>query len=302
MSVRCVYGYSATDAVSLGIARSFRLEVHKQPQQLSSVPQLCLSFPSRQHLLSSALYVTPFHQCLFVTSCAGARQFRATPSPRVPLFVLPAIKLMKAGAPPVHRIVAACDLTCPLQVALTVWNTVAMARAGKIVDEEQRQQRRKRIKFVVNCITAACVAGAIVFAASNLERTPITSRLRVMSGSFEDDLEECRPAADELVTRYKDVLLGNNDPIYMRIHEVVTRLLDAACSEQQLARLGVPSTEYICKKAAKVQWRLAVVDQPAVQNACVTRDGTIIVFTGLLPLLADEQTGTVTQLNAAIYT
>jgi hypothetical protein len=170
------------------------------------------------------------------------------------------------------------------------------------VDEEQRQQRRKRIKFVVNCITAACVAGAIVFAASNLERTPITSRLRVMSGSFEDDLEECRPAADELVTRYKDVLLGNNDPIYMRIHEVVTRLLDAACSEQQLARLGVPSTEYICKKAAKVQWRLAVVDQPAVQNACVTRDGTIIVFTGLLPLLADEQTGTVTQLNAAIYT
>lgn len=166
-----------------------------------------------------------------------------------------------------------------------------MVKAGEIEDKEQRQHQRKRIKSIVNGITIACVAGAIIFAASNLERTPITGRWRVVSGNFVDDLEKGRPQADELVMRFKNRLLSESDPIYTRIHEVVSRLLNAACVEQRLELLGVACTDHICKQASKVQWRLAVIDDPAVQNAFVTWDGTIVVFTGLLPLLADDKSG-----------
>ena len=166
-----------------------------------------------------------------------------------------------------------------------------MARAGKIQDEESRNSRRKRIKFIMNGVTALCVVGAVVFAASNLERTPITCRWRVMSGKFEDDLEEHRPYSDQLLEPHKDHLLSQDDPLYIRVHEVVSRLLDAACSEQQLEQLGVQSTDHIYKNASKVKWRLAVVDRSDIVNACVTADGTIMLFTGLLPLLADETNG-----------
>jgi hypothetical protein len=166
-----------------------------------------------------------------------------------------------------------------------------MARAGRIQDEDARESRRKRIKTIMNGVTAICVVGAVAFAASNLERTPITRRWRVISGNFEEDLVEHRPYSDQLLEPHKDQLLAQDDPLYIRVHEVVCRLLDAACDEQQLELLGVPSTDHISKNASKVSWRLAVVNRSDVVNACVTADGTIMFFTGLLPLLADEQNG-----------
>jgi hypothetical protein len=177
-----------------------------------------------------------------------------------------------------------------LQLAVSVWNAVSMAKASKIQNEEERDGRRKRIKLIMRSITVLCIASAIIFAASNLERAPITNRWRVVSSNFEEDISD-RSSADELLQKYKDHILSAHDPLYMRVHNVVSRLLDAACSQEQLESLGVPSTGHICKHASKVPWRLAVIDIKQEQNACVTADGTIFFFTGLLPLLADEKNG-----------
>ncbi len=157
-----------------------------------------------------------------------------------------------------------------------------------------RDARRKRIKFIMRSITVVCLAGALVFAVSNLERTPITSRWRVVSSNFEEDLD--RSSSDQLLEKYKDHILGPQHPLYLRVHDVVSRLLDSACDHEQLESLGVPLTGYISKHASKIGWRLAVINDQATVNACVTADGTIFVFTGLLPLLADEKIGNVTPL------
>jgi hypothetical protein len=166
-----------------------------------------------------------------------------------------------------------------------------MASAGKIQDEDARNARRTRIRTIMRAATAACLLAAALFAASSLERTPITGRWRVISGEFEDDLDFYRQQTDKLLEEKKERILSDSHPVYLRAHEVVTRLLEAACSEEQLQALGVAATDHICSKAAKVKWRLAVVDERQVANACVTPDGTIIVYTGLLPLLADETNG-----------
>jgi hypothetical protein len=179
---------------------------------------------------------------------------------------------------------------CLLQLGLSVWNAVSMAKASKIQNDEEREGRRKRIKLIMRSITALCIASAIVFAASNLERAPITNRWRVVSSNFEEDLSD-RSSADELLEQYKGHILSVHDPLYLRVHNVVSRLLDAACSQEQLESLGVQSTGHICKHASNVSWRLAVIDIKQEQNACVTADGTIFFFTGLLPLLADEKNG-----------
>ena len=52
------------------------------------------------------------------------------------------------------------------------------------------------------------------------------------------------------------------------------------------------------KSAGNVKWRLAVVDDAATPNACVTPDGTIFVMTGLLAMLADENNGMMCGLRA----
>jgi hypothetical protein len=166
-----------------------------------------------------------------------------------------------------------------------------MAKAGKIEDEEARNSRRKRIRTIMRAATAACILVAAVFAASSLERTPITGRWRVIAGQFDDDMDFYRQESEKLLAEHKERLLSETHPVYLRLHEVVTRLLDAACSEEQLRTLGVPDTAHICNNAAKVKWRLAVIDDRRVANACVTPDGTILVFTGLLPLIADETNG-----------
>ena len=143
---------------------------------------------------------------------------------------------------------------------------MSLAQASKIEGEEERERKRKSIKRIMRAITALCIAGAIVFAASNLERTPITNRWRVVSSNFEEDIAD-RSGSDQLLEQYKGHILGVDDPLYLRVHSVVSRLLDAACSQEQLESLGVPSTGHICKRASKVQWRLAVIDRKDVENA-----------------------------------
>ena len=179
-------------------------------------------------------------------------------------------------------------------MVIAIWHAVAMSKASKIEGDEMRDARRKRIKFIMRSITVVCLAGALVFAVSNLERTPITSRWRVVSSNFEEDLD--RSSSDQLLEQYKDHILGPHHPLYLRVHDVVSRLLDSACDHEQLESLGVPLTGYISKHASKIGWRLAVINDQATVNACVTADGTIFVFTGLLPLLADEKIGNVTPL------
>lgn len=225
----------------------------------------------------------------------STREFRTSPSPRIPpLVIIPVIKLGKVDPsshlPSHYRFIHSVHPLSSLpQIILAIWNAVSVSRASKIQDDETREARRKRIKLIVRSISAICIAGAVVFAAANIEQTPITNRWRVLSSNFEEDLD--RSSSDQLLEEHKDHILSARDPVYLRVHNVVSRLLEAACSQEQLESLGVPLTGYICKNASKVPWRLAVIDRKDIANACVTADGTIVFFTGLLPLLADEKNG-----------
>jgi Zn-dependent protease with chaperone function len=167
-----------------------------------------------------------------------------------------------------------------------------MHSASKEQSPEVRDARRKRVKYLMRFISAACIASAALFAASNLERTPITNRLRVITGTFEEDVAEVRPVTDaQLVEANKHLMLPDSHPLFMRIHEVVSRLVETASDQQLLSSLGVPSLDFVCKNASATDWRLAVIDKKNEANAFVSPDGTIFVMTGLFSSLADEKNG-----------
>lgn len=83
-------------------------------------------------------------------------------------------------------------------------------------------------------------------------------------------------AAQEVMQQYSRQLLRPSDPRVQQVTRVVQRLLKAS-TEQHDDPLAT----------RKIDWQVNVIDDPTA-NAFVLPNGSIFVFTGILPIAANE--------------
>ncbi|KAH8986768.1 peptidase family M48-domain-containing protein [Lactarius hatsudake] len=159
--------------------------------------------------------------------------------------------------------------------------------------------------------------GSVVYYLLHLEQVPETGRWRFMdvSPKFEAALWEA--SYDELSQQYRAKLLPPSHVVTQHVHRVVSRILEAnnlgtlrgdqrvptpprsmlqpvfgagnGESEEGVPDLWDPdSTGHGAAQGSGKQWNLLVVNDKKVVNA-MAAPGTVVVFTGILPVAKDEQ-------------
>ncbi|KAG8217380.1 peptidase family M48-domain-containing protein [Butyriboletus roseoflavus] len=143
-------------------------------------------------------------------------------------------------------------------------------------------------------------AAGVVYFVAHLEQVPETGRWRFIdiSPKFEGQLEKI--SYTSLLSDYEGKILPAHHPITRHVHRVVSDLLKAS-------DLGTLHSSTPRKSPADVDglwhddpfsaarapdgvgkgWNLLVVNDPKVVNAMASL-GTIVVFTGILPVCRDE--------------
>ncbi|KAI0246822.1 peptidase family M48-domain-containing protein [Lactifluus subvellereus] len=160
-------------------------------------------------------------------------------------------------------------------------------------------------------------AGSIVYYIYHLEQVPETGRWRFMdvSSKFEASLWEA--SYNELSKEFHGKLLPPTHVITQHVHRVVSRILEAndLGTLRGDLRTPIPARTVLqpgfgfgngdaedtpdlwdpdatgrsaTRGAAKKEWNLLVVNDGKVVNA-MAAPGTIVVFTGILPVAKDEQ-------------
>ncbi|KAF8259043.1 hypothetical protein EI94DRAFT_1752577 [Lactarius quietus] len=159
--------------------------------------------------------------------------------------------------------------------------------------------------------------GSVVYYFLHLEQVPETGRWRFMdvSPKFEAALWEA--SHDELSKEYRSKLLPPSHVITQHIHRIVSRILEAnelgtlrgdqrvpapprilsgftrlvnGGSEEAVPDLWDPDSTgpSTANGFGKKEWNLLVVNDNKVVNA-MAAPGTVVVFTGILPVAKDEQ-------------
>ncbi|KAI9569522.1 peptidase family M48-domain-containing protein [Boletus coccyginus] len=166
-----------------------------------------------------------------------------------------------------------------------------------------RRPDREKVTKVLVFITAA---GAVYYVA-HLEQVPETGRWRFMdiSPRFEAKLENA--SYTSLLSEFEGKILPANHPITRHVHRVVSNLLDA--SDLGILRSSNPPKSpadddsfwhddpFVAARShdhhtspdrSGKEWNLLVINDPTMVNALASF-GTIVVFTGILPICKDEQ-------------
>ncbi|KAH9054686.1 peptidase family M48-domain-containing protein [Lactarius vividus] len=159
--------------------------------------------------------------------------------------------------------------------------------------------------------------GSVAYYLLHLEQVPETGRWRFMdvSPKFEAALWEA--SYDELSKQYHGKLLPPSHVVTQHVHRVVSRILEAndlgtlrgdlrvpapprsvlqsgfgfgnGESEEAVPDLWDPdSTGHSAAQGSRKVWNLLVVNDKKVVNA-MAAPGTVVVFTGILPVAKDEQ-------------
>lgn len=112
-------------------------------------------------------------------------------------------------------------------------------------------------------------AGAGSFYYYNLEVVPVSGRRRfnVISTDFEQQIGESQ--YQQITQEYQYDILPDNDPRVRQVRRVLSRLIPHS---------GLP---------ADYDWKATVIDSPET-NAFVIPGGKVFVFTGILPVCADD--------------
>ncbi|KAG9318336.1 hypothetical protein JVU11DRAFT_424 [Chiua virens] len=180
-----------------------------------------------------------------------------------------------------------------------------------------RRPDRDRVAKILVFVTAA----GVVYYVAHLEQVPETGRWRFMdiSPKYEATLEKSSYAM--LLSEFDGKILPPHHPITRHVHRVVSNLLEASDLGTLHAHsprpkvtddngfwqddpFGAEPTHNAPDKVSR-EWNLLVVDDPKMINALTSygtphqrslsptptpvSSGTIVVFTGILPVCRDEQ-------------
>ncbi|EMD35709.1 hypothetical protein CERSUDRAFT_156412 [Gelatoporia subvermispora B] len=156
-------------------------------------------------------------------------------------------------------------------------------------------------------IIAGLLLGGVVYYVGHLEKTPVTGRWRFMDVGprLQASLAEANRA--QLQAEFRGKILPPHHPLVRHIRRVVSRILEenelgSLHDDAQPHRVRVPDDVWMpdddaargmgtgagAGKERQKEWTLLVVNDDTVVNAAVSF-GTILVFTGILPAMQDEQ-------------
>ena len=114
--------------------------------------------------------------------------------------------------------------------------------------------------------------GAATYYWTHLEDAPITHRRRFMQVSHTQEQALAQVSYDEIMKQYGPAILPAHHPVAQYVNRVATKIIGSV--DPALVQEGT-------------RWRVYVVDAP-VANAFVLPGGEIFVFTGILPIVANE--------------
>lgn len=134
---------------------------------------------------------------------------------------------------------------------------------------------------------------AVTFACPvyHLERTE-TGRLRFFDVTEASEREMGEMAAQEILQQYSRQILPDNHPTTKYVRKVADRILAASGLDTRThgnaALTEVSDAWGSSNKKEGVNWKVRVIKDDSTKNAFVLPNGAIFVFTGILPVCANE--------------
>ncbi|KAJ1966181.1 metalloendopeptidase, partial [Dipsacomyces acuminosporus] len=114
----------------------------------------------------------------------------------------------------------------------------------------------------------AAGAGGIVYYQAHLEEAPITGRKRFINVSPQQERQIAQQAYMQTLAEYRGQLVPRGSPVDVYVRRVAERLIRAT-------------------EITDVDWEIHVINSPE-RNAFVLPGGKVFVFTGILPITANE--------------
>ncbi|THH05583.1 hypothetical protein EW145_g4681, partial [Phellinidium pouzarii] len=154
---------------------------------------------------------------------------------------------------------------------------------------------------------AIVLGGGAVYYVYHLERVPETGRRRFMSVKPQTEAKIAKEELTRLQEEYKGHILPPDHPVVKQIRTIVSAILEAnnlgiVKDDTRIDTASSPDSEDIWEpdvastwmehsdtaNTTMREWNLVVVNDNKVVNAAASV-GSIIVFTGILPVAGDEQ-------------
>ncbi|ODO04558.1 hypothetical protein I350_05162 [Cryptococcus amylolentus CBS 6273] len=154
-------------------------------------------------------------------------------------------------------------------------------------------------------------AGGVYYVA-HLERVPETNRLRFIDVDEAQETELGRQTQLQTLSEYSTAVLPANHPITKRVRKIATRIIESSNlgrvksgGEMGAVEGKVPSFgggvemkdiflggsgdgSHSIKEGKETEWEVYVIDDKKTKNAFVLPGGKIFVFTGILPVSAND--------------
>jgi len=120
-----------------------------------------------------------------------------------------------------------------------------------------------------------------LFYVSNLETVQETGRSRFMIIGEESDRALGEQSEKAILAQYGNQILADRHPTTIYVNRVAQRLLSTIHSTE-------PVDRHLFAKKSDVKWKVAVIKDDSQLNAFVLPNGFICIFTGILPICANE--------------
>jgi len=130
---------------------------------------------------------------------------------------------------------------------------------------------RNKYRYILSISTT--VGGSIVYYQFHLQETPITHRQRFILFTNKQLEEIENLEKDEVFIKYEKKILDMYSPYTYQAIRVANRLF--------VANKKIP-------EVAAVNWKLTVIDNPSLANAVAFPSGDLILFTGLLDFVEND--------------
>ncbi|KAK4689916.1 hypothetical protein P7C73_g203, partial [Tremellales sp. Uapishka_1] len=155
------------------------------------------------------------------------------------------------------------------------------------------------------------LTGGGLYYVTHLERVPETGRLRFMDVNESQEQELGLQTQRETLTQYSRALLPASHPTTKRVRAIATRIVEGSGLGRMKAGgamgavesavpawggggsvedvlFGGESGEAHPKEGKDTEWEVYVIDDKTTKNAFVLPGGKIFVFTGILPVSAND--------------
>lgn len=149
---------------------------------------------------------------------------------------------------------------------------------------------RNRVRNVPNVVWVVA-GGSGAYYVYHIETTE-TGRYRFMDTSEETERQMGDAAAKEILQQYAGAILPDNHPTTKYVRRVADRILHA--SGLDTATHGGGGMQSVSDQWGSsdrkkgVDWKVRVIKDDSTKNAFVLPNGAIFVFTGILPVCANE--------------